>query len=118
MYDLCDVLHASTGSADVISHVLCEYGDGSMGAGVRKLAGEMLIVGGQKSYGLGYNTGASNAYPTAFKNGVVTGSIIGVSAVALIGFGIWGTKKLINYQRSKKHDSQRIIHKKEVSVNA
>ena len=31
MYDVCDVLHASHGSADVINHVLCDYGEGNMG---------------------------------------------------------------------------------------
>ena len=27
MYDLCDVLHASHSSADVINHILCDYGE-------------------------------------------------------------------------------------------
>ena len=50
MYDVCDVLHASYCSADVANHVLREYGEGSMGKGIRKLAGEMLTIGGQQSY--------------------------------------------------------------------
>ena len=45
MYDACDVLHASYCSADVANHVLREYGEGSMGKGIRKLAGEMLTIG-------------------------------------------------------------------------
>ena len=96
MYDICDVLNASYCSADVANHVLREYGEGSMGRGIRKLAGEMLTIGGRASYDLGY------------KKGVVTTSIIGVAAVGLIGFGAWCTKKIMEYRNTKKELLQSI----------
>lgn len=96
MYDVCDVLHASYCSADVANHVLREYGEGSMGKGIRKLAGEMLEIGGEKSYNLGYETGVTNTYPVAFKNG----ALIGMCITGGIGLGIWCTKKIINYCKS------------------
>ena len=108
MYDVCDVLHASYCSADVANHVLREYGEGSMGKGIRKLAGEMLTIGGQQSYGLGYDAGVAETYLTAFKNGAVTGSIIGVCTVGLIGLGVWCTKKLIERHNAKKEEAQQI----------
>ena len=106
MYDVCDVLHASYCSADVANHVLREYGEGSMGKGIRKLAGEMLTIGGQQSYGIGYDAGVSDTYPTAFKDGVVTVSLICVCAIGLIGFGVWCTKKLIEHHNAKKEENQ------------
>ena len=119
MYDACDVLHASYCSADVANHVLREYGEGSMGKGIRKLAGEMLTIGGQQSYGIGYDAGVSDTYPTAFKDGVVTGSIICVCTVGLIGFGVWCTKKLIERHNAKKEENQLLTETaEEVSANA
>ena len=119
MYDACDVLHASYCSADVANHVLREYGEGSMGKGIRKLAGEILTIGGQQSYGIGYDAGVSDTYPTAFKDGVVTGSIICVCAVGLIGFGVWCTKKLIEHHKAKKEENQLLTETaEEVSANA
>lgn len=106
MYDACDVLHASYCSADVANHVLREYGEGSMGKGIRKLAGEMLTIGGQQSYSLGYDAGVKDAYQTAFRDGAVTGSILCVCAVGLIGFGVWCTKKLLERHDSPKNEPQ------------
>lgn len=119
MYDACDVLHASYCSADVANHVLREYGEGSMGKGIRKLAGEMLTIGGQQSYGVGYDAGVSATYPTALKDGVVTGSIICICAVGLIRFGVWCTKKLIEHHNAKKEENQLLTETaEEVSANA
>ena len=119
MYDVCDVLRASHCSADVANHVLREYGEGSMGKGIRKLAGEMLTIGGQQSYGIGYDAGVADTYSTAFKNGAVTGSIIGVCTIGLIGFGVWCTKKLIERHNAKKEENQLLTDAaEEVSENA
>lgn len=102
MYDACDVLHSSYCSADVTNHVLREYGEGSMGKGIRKLAGEMLTIGGQQSYGIGYDAGVAETYPIAFKNGVLTGSFICVGAAGLIYLGTLCTKRLFERQKTKK----------------
>ena len=90
-----------------------------MGNGIRRLAGEMLTVGGQQSYGLGYNKGVSETYPTAYKDGLITGSIVTIGTAVLIGVGVWGTKKFIDHYRDKKQEPPRLKQKKEeVSVNA
>lgn len=112
MYDVCDVLHASYCSADVANHVLREYGEGSMGKGIRKLAGEMLTIGGKQSYSIGYDAGVSDVYQTAFKKGAVTGSSICVCTVGLIGFGVWCAKKIIERHNAKKEESQQITESK------
>lgn len=109
MYDICDVLHASYCSADVANHVLREYGEGSMGKGIRKLAGEMLTIGGQQSYALGYDAGVAETYSTTFKNGAVTGSIVGGCTVGLIGLGAWCTRKLIERHNAKIEESQQTM---------
>lgn len=100
MYDVCDVLHSSYCSADVTNHVLREYGDGSMGKGIRKLAGEMLTIGGQRSYNVGYESGVSDTYPIAFKDGTIIGAVAGICVTVLLG---WCTKKII-----ARHNTQKI----------
>lgn len=90
MYDTCDVLHASYCSADVATHVLREYGEGSMGKGIRKLAGEMLTIGGYQSYGAG------------LKKGLLKGTIIGVCLSSAVLIGGWCTKKIVDYHNIKK----------------
>ena len=109
MYDVCDVLHASYCSADVANHVLREDGEGSMGKGIRKLAGEMLTIGGEKSYDVGYENGAFDTYPIAFKDGAMAGSIIGVCIVGAIGVGVWCTKKLIDHYNHQNEEKQELI---------
>lgn len=102
MYDACDVLHVSHCSADVVNHVLREYGGGNMGQGIRRLAGEMLTIGGQRSYSLGYDDGAADIYPTAFKYGAITGAIVCACTVGLLGFGVWCTQKLTDRHENRK----------------
>lgn len=102
MYDVCDVLNASYCSADVANHVLRVYGEGSMGKGMRKLAGEMLTIGGQQSYTLGYEAGVTDTYPMAFKNGAITSSAFCICVVGLIGLGVWGVKKLKMQHEAEK----------------
>lgn len=93
MYDVCDALHASYCSADVANHVLREYGEGSMGKGIRKLAGEMLTIGGQESYDLG------------FKKGIIATSVIGSCALGLIELGVLCAKKIVEHQNAKKEET-------------
>ena len=105
MYDVCDVLNASYCSADVANHVLREYGDGSMGRGIRKLAGEMLTIGGQKSYDLG------------FKKGIITTSVIGSCAFGLLGLGAWCAKKIMDLHKAKG-ETQPLVETEEEENNA
>ncbi len=119
MYDACDVLNASYCSADVINHALREYGDGNMGAGIRRLAGEMLTIGGKKSYTLGYREGISATYPVAFKDGALLGSVISVCAIGVAGLSVWCVQKLIERHSAKKNDEPILTDTiEEVSPNA
>ena len=103
MYDLCDVLHSSYCSADITNHVLREYGEGSMGKGIRKLAGEMLTIGGQQSYSAGYESGVADTYPIAFKDGAIMGTVVGICIAGLLG---WCAKKIIDRHNTQKADIQ------------
>ena len=98
MYDICDVLHASYGSADIINHVLCDYGEGNMGNGIRKLAGEILMATSRESYENGFEDG----YNTELSNGILKGSIITSCLLATLVLGAWGTNKLISIYKEKK----------------
>lgn len=109
MYDACDVIKASYCSADVATHVLRGYGEGNMGAGIRKLAGEMLTIGGQESYALGYEAGVASATSISFKKGATTATIICVCATAAVGIGMLCTKKVIDYKRAKKLKAKPVI---------
>ncbi len=106
MYDVCDVLNASYSSADVATHALRSYGDGNMGKGIRKLAGEMRTIGGIESYKLGYEAGVSDTYTEAFNDGIVPGIIIGVCTSCIIAFVAWCSKKAIDYYQENKHEPQ------------
>lgn len=103
MYDVCDVLHSSYCSADVTNHILREYGEGSMGKGLRKFAGEMLTIGGQQSYSAGYESGVSDTYPIAFKDGAIIGAVAGICVTVLLG---WCTKKIIACRYTQKTEAQ------------
>ncbi|MBQ6809531.1 MAG: hypothetical protein IJP09_02335 [Clostridia bacterium] len=104
MYDVCDVINASFSSADVTTHILRSYGDGNMGKGIRKLAGEMRTIGGIESYKIGYESGVSDTYPVAFNNGFVTGTILGVCVCGIIGFVAWYSRRTEN--QNKEVDSE------------
>lgn len=113
MYDVCDVVNASYCSADVVNHVLCEYGDGSMGNGIRKFAGEMLMVGGRKSFDFGYEAGCADTYPVAFQKGIVTGTIIGICVTGMVCLGVWCTERVIAYRRANKNTGTQIMENSE-----
>jgi len=121
MCDFCDVITTATSNApaSTLTHVLSEYGGGDMGKGIIRTAGESLMIGRQQGYTLGYDAGVADAYPIAFKNGAVTGWIIGVCTIGLIGFGGWYTKKLIERHNAKKEENQLLNDAaEEVSENA
>ncbi len=109
MYDLQDVLSASRCSADVMNHVLCDYGDGNMGNGLRKVMGEMLTVGSQEGYKIGYNEGLKVGY----SNGFIKGSIFSVCALGVIATGAWCVKKTIAIHKTKKIEKTFSVQTKE-----
>ncbi len=100
MYDLCDVLHASHSSADVINHILCDYGEGNMGNGIRKLAGELLTVASRE----GYDNGFGDGYSIGYSSGIVKGSIVTVCVAGVFTVGVWCINKTIAYHKKNKAD--------------
>lgn len=98
MYDLCDVLHASHSSADVINHILCDYGEGNMGNGIRKLAGEVLTVASRE----GYDNGFGDGYSIGYSSGIVKGSIVTVCIAGVFTVGVWCINKTIAYHKKNK----------------
>ena len=65
MCDIYDVLESSYGSADEIVSTVYEYGENNLGNGIRKIAGDMLMVGQD----LGYNECRDKAVPIAYDLG-------------------------------------------------
>ena len=98
MYDICDVLHASHGSADVINHVLCDYGEGNMGNGIRKLAGEILMVASREGYDNGYGDG----YNIGLSDGILKGSVVTTCLIGTVALGTWCVNKAVSYYKEKK----------------
>ena len=111
MYDMCDVLRSSYSSADVMNHVLCDYGEGNMGKGIRKLAGEMLYLGGKQSYNIGYKNGCADTYLIAHNSGLVKGSLFTVVTIGAVGAGIWCAKKAMDYYKNKRVEHMALVDK-------
>lgn len=115
MCDIYDVLESSYGSADEIVSTIYEYGENNLGNGVRKIAGDMLMVGQD----LGYNECRDKAVPIAYDlgkgDGLIEGSIITLCATAAIATVIVGACKLVKHIRSKK-SKQTIITETEFPI--
>lgn len=93
-------------SADITHQVLREFGDGSMGKGIRKLAGEMLTIGGQKSYSLGYDKGVADTCATVFNQGVIAGTIITVCVGSVLYAGNWCIQKIKEHKKQKQEEME------------
>lgn len=106
MCDVCDVLQSSFQPANAMTSALCEYGDGDMGFGIRKLAGEMLTVGGKE----GYDNGFSDGYPKGFldgffqgeNRGIIKGTVISTVTIGTVGLAVWGIKAIYNHIKQTK----------------
>jgi hypothetical protein len=102
MCDIYDVLESSYGSADEIVSTVYEYGENNLGNGIRKIAGDMLMVGQD----LGYNECRDKAVPIAYDlgkgDGIIEGSIITLCATAAVAAITVGVCKLVKHIKSKK----------------
>ena len=74
-----DVLQSSFLAAPEMTSRLCDYGNGSMGNGIRRLADEMTKDG--------------------YKSGVLHTSIV----FSTVLFTVWGVKKLANNYQAQKN---------------
>ena len=106
MYDIYDVLESSYGSADEIVSTIYEYGENNLGNGVRKIAGDMLMVGQD----LGYNECRDKAVPIAYnlgkRDGLLKGSLLGVGATLAVTAVTVGVVKLVKHIKAKKAKAQ------------
>ena len=106
MCDIYDVLESSYGSADVIVSTVYDYGENNLGNGVRKIAGDMLMVGQD----LGYNECRDKAVPIAYnlgkRDGLLKGSLLGVGATLAVTAVTVGVVKLVKHIKAKKAKAQ------------
>ena len=106
MCDMYDVLESSYGSADEIVSTIYEYGENNLGNGVRKIAGDMLMVGQD----LGYNECRDKAVPIAYnlgkRDGLLKGSLLGVGAALAVTAVTVGVVKLVKHIKTKKAKAQ------------
>ena len=111
MSDLLDVMESTDGSGATMTRTLFEYGDGSLGEGIRRLAGDMLHIG--------YERGAQDMAPVAYDAGITQGrtegTIITLAVGGIITLCIWGTCKL--FQKKKTRDEESMIRSAEVIKN-
>ena len=110
MTDICNVLEASHGSGDVIIETIYEYGENSLGNGIRKLATEMFNFGYEKgiddTYVMAFNDGHLNGWNSGYVAGnldsIIKGSVITAGIITISGFAIYGVNRLVqNYNINK-----------------
>ena len=96
MCSLNDVLVSSKGTACAMTHSVCEYGNGSMGEGVRKLVDVATKVGRSK--------------------GIKEGIIIGVGGSGAIALTIWGVNELIQFCKNNKKKCILVGQQKNINI--
>lgn len=109
MCDVCDILQSSFQPAHVMTSTLCDYGNGNMGSGIRRLAGEMLTIGGQKSYPIGYDNGFSDGFFLGEKKGFIKGTIISTAVIGTCSLAVWGIRKAYDHRKLKKQQKQEVL---------
>jgi len=113
MCDVYDVLEASTGHAAEMVTSVYEYGGNNLGAGIRRLASDMLTVGTQ----IGYEQAATELAPIAFDEGhmagwcqgfesgrlegMLKGSLITLAVTGVLGLTAWGIKKYVEHKNAQ-----------------
>ena len=100
MSDLLDVMAATEGSSATMTTALCNYGNGSMGGGILRLANETRLIG--------YEQGACDVAPIAFNSGLLQGRMEGVIgtviAVGVASLVIWGVRKFTKNDKKTKRN--------------
>ena len=101
MCEACDVLQSSYQPANVMTSTFCDYGNGSMGCGIRKLAEEMQT------------NGYKNGFADGLSLGFVKGSIIATATCATVALTSWGIAKIAK-NRKKKQAAKTIVSEKDI----
>lgn len=123
MSDVSNVLQSSFQHAPAMTSALCDYGDGAMGSGIRKLAEEMLTIGGQRGYTIGYDRGFSDGHSVGFydgfslgeNKGLVKGTIITTVAIGTISLTVRGIKAVYNRYKLNQQQKQEKSEETEVT---
>lgn len=123
MSDVSNVLQSSFQHAPAMTSALCDYGDGAMGSGIRKLAEEMLTIGGQRGYTIGYDSGFSDGHSVGFydgfslgeNKGLVKGTIITTVAIGTISLTVRGIKAVYNRYKLNQQEAQEKHEETEVT---
>lgn len=99
MSDLLDVMESTAGSGATMTTTLWDYGEGSLGKGILRLADEMRYIG--------YEEGVRDVAPVAFSSGLSQGRKEGTIVTVIVGgtlaFLAWSVCKLVKRKgRNKK----------------
>ena len=111
MCALEDLINSTTSSADSMTSTLKDYGNDSMGGGIRKAVDESYSNGYNdcfdtevpKAYDKGYNDCLETEVPKAHDDGKVEGVIIGSIVTLCVVTAICCGKKLVCYVKGKIH---------------
>lgn len=110
MSAVCDVLQSSYQSATSMTYTICDYGEGSMGYGIRKFADEMLDVGRKEGFKDGILFGTIKGYKSGFINGfnqgLVKGSIITTTIIGVCGVTIYCINKFLIKKKNKSSNNE------------
>lgn len=92
-----DVWDSFDGAASEVTHSVCEYGNGSMAEGMRKI----VYV----------------AHESGFLNGRKEGVVLGVGGSAVIALAAWGVTKVVCYCKKKQKVKNAIeIREKNIEI--
>ena len=94
MCSLNDVLASTKGAAPAMSHSFCEYGNGSMGEGVRKIVSVSTKIG----FVNGIKEGVIIGIPKGRKEGL----LIGVGASGAFALAVWGVAELVQFCKKNR----------------
>lgn len=98
MSDLLDVMESTAGSGATMTTTLWDYGEGSLGKGILRLADEMRHIG--------YEEGVGDIAPVAFSSGLSQGrkegTIVTLIAGGTLTFLAWGICKLVKSKGKNK----------------
>ena len=108
MCDIHDVVNASHEAADVIVSTVYDYGEGSLGNGIRKCVEEAHNIGNQQGYIEGfidsYPLGRFQGYSEGCTDGIIKGTLLGAGITLVLGIATYGIDKFKKYKEKKsKH---------------
>ena len=116
MCALEDLINSTTGSADSMTSTLKDYGNDSMGSGIRKAVDESYANGYNdcfdtevpKAYDKGYTDCLENEVPKAHAEGMLEGAIIALAVAGLTMAISFVKGKITNYKVRKNNKKKSV----------